>query len=39
MLITHLLSPDLLLGLSLLLAAVVGLALASVAVGGRRPRC
>lgn len=39
MLINHLLSPELLLGLSLLLAAGVGLSLASVAVGGGRSRC
>ena len=38
MLINHLLSPDLLLGLSLLLAAGVGLSLASVAVSGRPAR-
>ena len=38
MLINHLLSPDLLLGVSLLLAAGVGLSLASVAVGARPAR-
>ncbi|MEN9630896.1 MAG: hypothetical protein RJA10_4124 [Pseudomonadota bacterium] len=38
MLINHVLSPELLLGLSLLLAVVVGLAMASVAMGGRTAR-
>lgn len=39
MLLNHLLSPELLLGLSLFLAAGVGLSMASMAAGGRRSRC